>query len=344
VFELLIFFIIIFLSFNFLNIICLNKNVLVDIQKNSDHKKLTNKLKVPITGGILIVFSIIFILDEITLLNKFIFLLIFFLGLLSDINKLTSPRIRFLIQLIIVIIYIFLNETYISQIRINFFDNYLFQIILFKIIFTSFCLLILINGSNFIDGVNTLNSGYYLILFCNILFFVSNHSIILESQNIKILSVVLLVFLIFNIFSKSFLGDSGSYVLSFFSGVFLIELFNENSFISPYYIAILLWYPAFENFFTLTRRLIFEKSKIKVADNLHLHHLIFLFFKKKNINVKILNTLTGLTINLFNILIFISANKFIYETKKLILILLISIILYLASYFLLKRNLKEIKK
>lgn len=211
-FELLIFFIIIFLSFNFLNIICLNKNVLVDIQKNSDHKKLTNKLKVPITGGILIVFSIIFILDEITLLNKFIFLLIFFLGLLSDINKLTSPRIRFLIQLIIVIIYIFLNETYISQIRINFFDNYLFQIILFKIIFTSFCLLILINGSNFIDGVNTLNSGYYLILFCNILFFVSNHSIILESQNIKILSVVLLVFLIFNIFSKSFLGDSGSYV------------------------------------------------------------------------------------------------------------------------------------
>ncbi len=343
-FELLIFFIIIFLSFNFLNIICLNKNVLVDIQKNSDHKKLTNKLKVPITGGILIVFSIIFILDEITLLNKFIFLLIFFLGLLSDINKLTSPRIRFLIQLIIVIIYIFLNETYISQIRINFFDNYLFQIILFKIIFTSFCLLILINGSNFIDGVNTLNSGYYLILFCNILFFVSNHSIILESQNIKILSVVLLVFLIFNIFSKSFLGDSGSYVLSFFSGVFLIELFNENSFISPYYIAILLWYPAFENFFTLTRRLIFEKSKIKVADNLHLHHLIFLFFKKKNINVKILNTLTGLTINLFNILIFISANKFIYETKKLILILLISIILYLASYFLLKRNLKEIKK
>tara|TARA_A100001015_G_scaffold272072_1_gene326302 strand:+ start:2410 stop:3444 length:1035 start_codon:yes stop_codon:yes gene_type:complete len=344
VFELLIFFIIIFLSFNFLNIICLNKNVLVDIQKNSDHKKLTNKLKVPITGGILIVFSIIFILDEITLLNKFIFLLIFFLGLLSDINKLTSPRIRFLIQLIIVIIYIFLNETYISQIRINVFDNYLFQIILFKIIFTSFCLLILINGSNFIDGVNTLNSGYYLILFCNILFFVSNHSIILESQNIKILSVVLLVFLIFNIFSKSFLGDSGSYVLSFFSGVFLIELFNENSFISPYYIAILLWYPAFENFFTLTRRLIFEKSKIKVADNLHLHHLIFLFFKKKNINVKILNTLTGLTINLFNILIFISANKFIYETKKLILILLISIILYLASYFLLKRNLKEIKK
>ncbi len=343
-FELLIFFIIIFLSFNFLNIICLNKNVLVDIQKNSDHKKLTNKLKVPITGGILIVFSIIFILDEITLLNKFIFLLIFFLGLLSDINKLTSPRIRFLIQLIIVIIYIFLNETYISQIRINVFDNYLFQIILFKIIFTSFCLLILINGSNFIDGVNTLNSGYYLILFCNILFFVSNHSIILESQNIKILSVVLLVFLIFNIFSKSFLGDSGSYVLSFFSGVFLIELFNENSFISPYYIAILLWYPAFENFFTLTRRLIFEKSKIKVADNLHLHHLIFLFFKKKNINVKILNTLTGLTINLFNILIFISANKFIYETKKLILILLISIILYLASYFLLKRNLKEIKK
>ena len=343
-FELSILFFIIFLSFNFFNIICLNKNFLLDIQKNSNHKKLTNRSKVPITGGILIIFSIFFIFDGITLINKLIFLLIFILGLLSDMNKLTSPKIRFLIQLILVIFYIYLNETYISQIRIDFFDNYIFQIILLKIIFSSFCLLILINGSNFIDGVNALNSGYYLILFCNILFIASNHFVIFDIQNIKILSVVLFVFLIFNIFSKSFLGDSGSYVLSFFSGVFLLELFNENTSISPYYIAILLWYPAFENFFTLIRRLVFEKSKIKIADNLHLHHLLFLFFKKKNINLRILNTLTGLTINLFNILIFMSANKFIYETQKLILILSLSVLLYLIVYFFLKRNLKVIKK
>lgn len=198
----------------------------------------------------------------------------------------------------------------------------------------------MINGSNFMDGVNTLCGGYFFILFCNIIFLHSNNEINIDIYNVKIIVIILFVFLLSNSFNKSFMGDNGSYLISFFTAIFLIDLSNENQIISPYFIAVLLWYPAFENFFSLTRRLLFEKSKIKNADNLHLHHLLFVFIKKRLVDNKFTNTLTGLTINLFNILIFLIANKYLYQTKMLILILGLSIFVYITVYFFLKRNIK----
>ncbi len=336
-FELIITFLFILILFNLINTLCVNKNLFIDLTFQQDHKNLTNKHKVPITGGILIILSLIFLFLEINYINKFLFTLIFLLGLLSDTNKLSSPKVRFYIQILIVIIYLILNETYINEIKIYYVDNHILKFFLFKVIFTLFCLLVLINGSNFIDGVNTLNSGYYFIVFLNILFISQNDFIFLETYNLKILLIVLSVFLLSNIFSKSFLGDSGSYILSFYAGVFLIDLFNQNSYISPYYIVILLWYPAFENLFTLTRRLIFEKNKIKVADNLHLHHLLFKYLNKK-FNNNMVNTYSGLIINSFNFITIFIANNYIYETKKLVFILAISILIYLVTYFYLKKK------
>ncbi len=198
----------------------------------------------------------------------------------------------------------------------------------------------MINGSNFMDGVNTLCGGYFFILFCNIIFLYSNNEINIDIYNVKIILIILFVFLLGNSFNKSFMGDNGSYLISFFTAIFLIDLSNENQIISPYFIAVLLWYPAFENFFSLTRRLLFEKRKIKNADNLHLHHLLFVFIKKRLVDNKFTNTLTGLTINFFNILIFLIANKYLYQTKMLILILGLSIFVYITVYFFLKRNIK----
>tara|TARA_A100001035_G_C27782658_1_gene502590 strand:+ start:1288 stop:1866 length:579 start_codon:yes stop_codon:yes gene_type:complete len=190
------------------------------------------------------------------------------------------------------------------------------------------------------DGVNTLCGGYFFILFCNIIFLYSNNEINIDIYNVKIILIILFVFLLGNSFNKSFMGDNGSYLISFFTAIFLIDLSNENQIISPYFIAVLLWYPAFENFFSLTRRLLFEKRKIKNADNLHLHHLLFVFIKKRLVDNKFTNTLTGLTINFFNILIFLIANKYLYQTKMLILILGLSIFVYITVYFFLKRNIK----
>ena len=126
------------------------------------------------------------------------------MGLLSDINKVTSPKLRLLLQLLIVVVYIYLNNTYVNEIRIDYIDNNLFNNLIFKIIFTSFCVLILINGSNFMDGVNILCGGYFFILFFNIILLSSNGEIKIDIYNVKIIVTILFVFLLSNGFNKSF--------------------------------------------------------------------------------------------------------------------------------------------
>ena len=115
----------------------------------------------------------------------------------------------------------------------------------------------MVNGSNFIDGLNGLLSGYFLGVILSILYIVNNFENIsfLEIDILKVLFFSLLIFYLFNIFGKVYLGDSGSYLLALIIGYLSIKLVLQNPFISPYYIASLLWYPAFENLFSLIRRI-----------------------------------------------------------------------------------------
>ena len=72
-------------------------------------------------------------------------------------------------QISLVILFVSITDLKIQDTRIFLLDE-LLENMLFNCLFVSFCILILINGSNFIDGLNTLNIGYYLIdWFSNIL-------------------------------------------------------------------------------------------------------------------------------------------------------------------------------
>ena len=100
----------------------------------------------------------------------------------------------------------------------------------------------------------------------------------------------------------------------------------------------LLWYPAFENLFTIIRRIVANK-KVQIADRSHLHILILENISKKN-NLTFSNSLTGIILNLIMFFgIFLSIN-FYNNGKVLILIVLINISLYIISYyyFYLRRN------
>ena len=106
---------------------------------------------------------------------------------------------------------------------------------------------------------------------------------------------------------------------------------------SPYFIASLLWYPAIENLFSIIRRY-FSKSKLSKADNNHLHHLLFSFFSKKIKNKNISNTLTGIIINFYNLIIFMIGSKYYFYTKILVFLLLVNVLIYIYVYFNLKKN------
>jgi UDP-N-acetylmuramyl pentapeptide phosphotransferase/UDP-N-acetylglucosamine-1-phosphate transferase len=227
--------------------------------------------------------------------------------------------------------------------RINFeiFDIFL-QNKIFSIFFTSICLLVLINGSNFIDGVNNLLSGYYLIIIILIIYIFIQKEIKIDFDYYYYLLISLSVFYIFNMFNKIYLGDSGSYLLSFFIGILLIDLSSVNGTnISPLFIALLLWYPAFENLFSIIRKFL-QNRKIYKPDNLHLHHMIFYFFKNKfkNKNLTITSSLTGNIINFYNLLIFFISLNFINSTKYLIIIIGVNVLVYTFTYYTIKRYLR----
>ena len=63
----------------------------------------------------------------------------------------------------VTVIFIYLYEIQIVSTKIIFLD-YLLSNFYFSLIFTTFCLIILMNGSNFIDGLNGLLIGYFLII------------------------------------------------------------------------------------------------------------------------------------------------------------------------------------
>ena len=113
--------------------------------------------------------------------------------------------------------------------------------------------MILINGSNFIDGLNGLLLGYFLIILL-ILLDLGYLIDISNSQYLLLLLISGIVFLlILNLFNLLYLGDGGSYVIGFVLGYILIAVYNQNI-ISPFFIILLIWYPCFENLFSIIRK------------------------------------------------------------------------------------------
>lgn len=320
------------------NLFIIKTNFLVDLKNISSHKNLLNSDLVPISGGIILFLNLL-LLNYFNFLNIVLIALIFLIGLFADIQKLNSPSVRLIFQSIIIIAFILFNELFLRSIRLSFFDFYL-NYNLVSVIFTSFCLLILINGSNFIDGSNLQCSGYYLSIL-TILFYLNSY--ILPIENISLAYLIypfLLTFIFYNFFNKSYLGDGGSYLLSFIVGYMLIN-FQITQNISPYYIVLFLWYPAFENLFSILRRVISKKLRPDKPDLLHLHHLIFRYIDKNyKFNNKLKFSLPGIVINFFNLIIFYLGSFFLYSTDKLLILLFFCIFVYIASYFVIIKKLK----
>ena len=225
--------------------------------------------------------------------------------------------------------------------RIFYFDSFL-ELTIFNVFFTAFCLLILINGSNFIDGLNGLLLIYmttviYILLDLNLKLLVE----INEAYTIFLIITLILVIML-NITNNLMLGDTGAYILSFFVGYLIIKCHNFNPNISPYFFITLLWYPCFENLFSIIRKLKNNFTPL-APDNNHLHQLIYQrLYKVLYKNKLVANNVSSILISLINVLILLFAARYPYETIYQIKVILISIFLYLLTFFILnfKKNAK----
>ena len=248
-------------------------------EKRKIHSKPT-----PLFGGVIIYINIVafflfflfynfdlilssFLFSEIKSLNYFFLIIstIFIIGLYDD--KYTVSGINRIIFLGILIYFSILinHKLEIYDIIFNSID---FSITLSKAskIFPLICFLVLIISCNLGDGINF--QSFLFNFFCFLgLFFVE--------QNLFILTVLfsLICFGLLNFKGKVFLGDSGSYLLSFLLAFFFIIYYNYNYLGNVETIILFLFFPVLDATRCILLRLISGRS-IMSADNLHLHYIL----------------------------------------------------------------------
>ncbi len=314
----------------FLNTFMHFKNYLPSLS-GEKHQLFVGKKNIQLSGGIIIVLTFLLIKKlNIEFYHLFLFT-IFLIGFLSDLKIITSPRVRFFLQVFSIFLFVIFFNFEISQVRI-FFIDYLLEYQFFSYFFVIFCLLIIVNGTNFIDGLNGLVLGYFI----SILIIVYNLKL-LENLNVtqfEILYFIELLFflLLFNFFNKLYIGDGGSYLLGFGFGIYLITIYESNAHMSPFFIVLLLWYPCFENLFSIIRKYRLNLSPLN-SDNKHFHQLLFYFIKKKfNLSALTSNNLGSIFINTFNILVLSIGAIDIFNTQLQILIIFFNITVYIFIY------------
>ena len=158
----------------------------------------------------------------------------------------------------------------------------------FKIPFLLLAIGLLINATNYIDGIDGLLLTFFLS--CLIYYVL----LIDDTETINLLKLFIMASflnLILNLLPsknkfKVFSGDSGSLFIGFFISFITIDLYNSFN-IHPVILIWPLWYPVYDFLFVSINRLKNKKSIFK-PDNTHLHHVIINKFNGNKISPIIL--------------------------------------------------------
>ena len=169
----------------------------------------------------------------------------------------------------------------------------------FSIPFLVLAIGLLINATNYVDGVDGLLLGLFITSLVYYLFLVDS----IEVQNLlKLLLIPVIINFIFNIIPhktniKFFSGDCGSLFIGFFLSFLTINLYKEFN-IHPAYLIWPLWYPVYDFLYVSINRLLKNRS-LFTPDKTHLHQIIFYRLNQNHI----LTTFIFLVINIIIILI-----------------------------------------
>lgn len=265
--------------------IAIEKNI-VD---NPDARKI-QRVPVPVLGGVAVYFGIVVALSFGGLFNEIsslfeigtIMTIMLAIGTIDDIISL-SPRTRFFIEIIVVLLLIYCNHCSINNFHglwtINGIPSWI------AVPLTVLACVGIINAINLIDGVNGLSSGYCIVT-CTIFGFVFYSAGDISNATMSCIAIgALLPFFFHNVFgqkSKMFIGDGGTLLMGVIISSFVINIlkadslvslkFGENFGVIPFALAVLA-IPVFDTIRVMTLRIVRGTSPFQ-PDKTHLHHLL----------------------------------------------------------------------
>ena len=315
------------------------------IKSNYFAKQKIHEGEVPRVGGLLFLSSFLITLmiigtNYILLILPLVFgsLIVFLFSFYEDLRQSLSPYFRLIILFIGSFIFIFFSE--LPDINISLLqlikDHEIIKALLFVL-----SLMLLMNGFNFIDGLNGLSSFNFLSIISSVLYVgYFYNDIFIVNLSIFIIIFAIIVFLFNFPFGKIFLGDSGSYLYAFFSGALVIYLFQRHSQLPTLLAMVILSYPITEMLFSIFRK-IFQKYSPLRPDINHLHHLVF---KKLHGNLRFRNNIASLMMLPFCIIPFLLTYFSInYDLNNNFLKFVIYNIFYLICYLYFFQSMKNIK-
>lgn len=268
-------------------------------------------------------------------------IIIFFVGVKDDI-LIIAPITKLVGQFIAALVLVVLGDIRISNLH-GFFDineiNYYLSVA-----FSIFLILVILNGFNFIDGVDGLSASIAIITSGTFAYWF----FLIKEYQLTILALSLIggifAFFLYNVFgrkNKIFMGDTGSLIIGIILSVLAIK-FNELNldrtkryfiYPAPTVSFAILIIPLFDLMRVVFVRLFTGRSLFKPDKN-HLHHqLLSLGLTHANVSLII----SG--INLFFIYLAFYTAQFMSIRRQLLLVLIIAVVIsYILSILVARKK------
>jgi len=314
-------------------------------------ERSSHKSKTPTLGGLAIFAGLIISLSlwiDIQILKEFQFIVaalivLFFIGIKDDI-LIIAPITKFIGQLIAAFIIVVLADIRLTNLH-GFFD--IFEIgYYWSVSLSLFVILVIINGFNFIDGIDGLSASIGIITagaFGYWFFKSSHYQYVMISFS---LMAALFAFFLFNVFGKKnkiFMGDTGSLIIGLILSILVIE-FNEFNIDKTKPFAItpapavsfgVIIIPLLDTMRVIFIRLLTGKPLMQ-ADKKHLHHQL-LELGLSHIYVTLIISI----VNIAFIYFVFYTSSFVSIRRLLLLILVVALALSYIPPFLLSIKKKK---
>ena len=197
----------------------------------------------------------------------------------EDIHMHLSPYYRMLMMVLATLLLLFTTLKTLPELSMPAIGSVLNLPYILPIFYTLF-LVALMNGMNFIDGVNGLLSVTVISAFfgLGLMAFIVNDTDFLTM--VIFFTLPWLIFLLFNYpLGKIFAGDVGAYWSGWVLGALCIDFFAKHQELLTWSVLLIVFYPLMEVTFSVFRKIIQKKSPFHPDAN-HLHLKIFFFFNK----------------------------------------------------------------
>ena len=262
--------------------------LLKNIVDNPDARKL-QRTPVPVLGGVGVFFGIAVGLGcmssvvDCAALSVVVMamMIMLYTGTMDDILNL-SPALRFLIEIIVVLLLIFVGGYCIDDFHglwgVEKLSCWL------AVPLTIFATVGIINAINLIDGVNGLSSGFCIMacVMFGVLFYLAADPVMAVLAAVS--TGALIPFFFHNVFGKKsrmFIGDGGTLVMGLIMSIFVIEVLRTDSLSAAYvgpnvglvpFTLAVLSVPVFDTLRVMSTRILKGTSPFH-PDKTHLHHL-----------------------------------------------------------------------